>query len=159
MSKEFRKEIMKRTRLKNIAVKTGRTEDWKNYKIQWNVCSALNKKTQREFYSNLNVSLIDSNKIFRNTFKPLLSERNEFGGGKIILVENNEIISDDTLIANTFNNYFANITTTLHLKDWNTPLDAITRDTILPEFDLIANIKEKYQYHPSIVKIKEVMKD
>ena len=95
---------MIRTRLKNRAVKTGRTEDWKNYKIQRNTCSALNQNTQREFYSNLNVSLIDSNKIFWKTFKPLLSERNEFGSGKIILVENNEIISDDTLIANTFNN-------------------------------------------------------
>ena len=116
MTKEFRKEIMKRTHLKNMAISSGRAIYWKKYKNQRNHCVKSNYKTQFKFYSGLDVSTIDNNQMFWKTIKPLLSDKNRSGGGKITLVENNNIISDDTLIANIFNDYFVNITTKLELK-------------------------------------------
>ena len=44
VNKNLRKEIMKRSNLKNIANKSGKTEDKKRYKIQRNVVTKLNKK-------------------------------------------------------------------------------------------------------------------
>ena len=144
---------MKRTRLKNKAIISSSVEDWKNYKIQRNICSKMNFKTQREFYSNLDISHIDSNTKFLRTFKPLLSDRYDPGGGKIVLVENQEIISDDTIIANTFNNYFTNITSVLDIKDWNNPESTTSEINLNEKADYIERIKEKFKYHPSIIKI------
>ena len=45
VNKVLRKEIMKRSNLKNIANKSGKIEDKKRYKIQRNVVTKLNKKT------------------------------------------------------------------------------------------------------------------
>ena len=44
VNKNLRKEIMKRSNLKNIANKSGKTEDKKRYKIQRNAVTKLNKK-------------------------------------------------------------------------------------------------------------------
>ena len=38
---------MKRSNLKNIANKSGKVEDKKCYKIQWNVVTKLNKKVKK----------------------------------------------------------------------------------------------------------------
>ena len=43
-NKILKKEIMKRSNLKNIANKSGKIEDKKRYKIQRNVATKLNKK-------------------------------------------------------------------------------------------------------------------
>ena len=44
VNKNLRKEIMKRSNLKNIASKSGKSEDKKRYNIQRNVVTKLNKK-------------------------------------------------------------------------------------------------------------------
>ena len=43
----LRKEIMKRSNLKNVANKSGKIEDKKRYKIQRNVVTKLNKKLKK----------------------------------------------------------------------------------------------------------------
>ena len=47
VNKNLRKEIMKRSNLKNIAQKSGKIEDKKCYKIQRNVATKLNKKLKK----------------------------------------------------------------------------------------------------------------
>ena len=44
VNKNLRKEIMKRSSLKNIANKSGKIEDKKRYKIQQNAVTKLNNK-------------------------------------------------------------------------------------------------------------------
>ena len=50
VNKILRKEIMKRSNLKNTANKLGKIEDKKRYKIQWNVVTKLNKKLQKTYF-------------------------------------------------------------------------------------------------------------
>ena len=50
VNKILRKEIMKRSNLKNIANKSGKTEDKKRYKIQRNVVTKLNKKLKKAYF-------------------------------------------------------------------------------------------------------------
>ena len=47
VNKNLRKEIMKRSNLKNTANKSGKIEDKKRYKIQRNVVTKLNKKLKK----------------------------------------------------------------------------------------------------------------
>ena len=50
VNKNLRKEIMKRSNLKNIANISGKTEDKKRYKIQRNAVTKLNKKLKKALF-------------------------------------------------------------------------------------------------------------
>ena len=50
ISKTLRKEIMKRSRLKNKANKSGKEKDKRLYKIQRNKVSKLNNKLKKTYF-------------------------------------------------------------------------------------------------------------
>ena len=57
------------------------------------------------FFNSLNSSVISDNRKFWKTVKPLFSNKGNYGN-KIKLVENEEIIDDDTKVAEELNNFF-----------------------------------------------------
>ena len=65
----------------------------------------------------------------------------------MMLSENDQIISDETTIANTMNKYFVNITKQLKLKQSETKINEPSLSEIL----------DKYKDHQSIVKIRSPM--
>ena len=72
-----------------------------------NYCNRLYKRERRDHYNKLDLKDITDNIKFWDTMKPLFSDK----GGvreKIVLVENDEIISDSLHVAEKFNNYFQN---------------------------------------------------
>ena len=90
MTKDLRKAIMKRSKLRNIFNKSKNLEADTAYKKQRNICTSLLKKTKREYYANLNPSVITDNKKFWKTIKPLFSE-NKTTSQSITLVDNQDI--------------------------------------------------------------------
>ena len=149
MTKELRKEVMLRSKLKNIYNKKKSDESNKAYKRQRNLCTKLFRKEKKVFYGNLNPSLISDNKKFWNTVKPFFSDK-KVSNENITLVDNNKIISDDSIVVDTFNTYFSDAVKSLNIN-------------IKPEFiqqtdsinDPIYKAIEKYKKHPSILKIIE----
>ena len=63
--------------------------------------------------------------------------------------ENNQMISDETTIADTMNNYFVNITKKSKLKQTETEINELSLSEIL----------DKCKDHRSIVKIRSQMSD
>ena len=116
MSKELRKTIMKRSRLKNIANRTGSPLDFNNYKKQRNLVVSLNKKQKKAFFNSIDLDS-DGNKSFWKACKPLFSKVDAMGE-RIILVEGDEIINNDNKIATVFNEYFNSITDGLEIPQW-----------------------------------------
>ena len=55
---------------------------------------------------NVVVSPNQGSKTFWKVCKPLLSSKSNSGVGRILLIENNDILSDDKSIATIFNEYF-----------------------------------------------------
>ena len=145
MSKELRNAIMLRSHLKKVAQETKSIEAIFNYKKQRNLVVNLNRKAKQSYFENLNCD--DSNKSLWNICKPLLSS-STYSNDRILLVENNEIISDDLCLAETFNNYFANITKGLSIPKWHC---GNLNTTIGDPIELAIT---KYSSHPSITKIK-----
>ena len=86
------------------------------YKFHRNLVNKLNIKTKKEFYKKLTPNDTDTVKKFWKTFKPLFSEKEVPGFDKLILVENETIISNK-------NSYFSHITDTLDIKKWPMPND------------------------------------
>ena len=95
MTKQLRKMIMNRSRSKNAYFKNKTVENWKKYRKLRNEYVKLTKKVKREYFENLNIKSVNDNKTFWRTVKPFFSDKNKVNGKKMILVENDEIISDD----------------------------------------------------------------
>ena len=109
MTKQLRKVIMRRSRLKNIYNKTRSPENWGNYKKQRNFCVDLLRKTKRSYFEQINIKDISENKKFWNTIKPFFRNKGK-NSNKLMLIENDKLISEEPLLARTMNEYFTNIT-------------------------------------------------
>ena len=75
MTKELRKEIMKRLKLRNKFNKNRNHENWCNFKFQRNYWVRLLKKTKKQYYENLSVKNVMDNQIFWKTVKPYFSDK------------------------------------------------------------------------------------
>ena len=140
---------MKQTYFKNIANKTKDPNDMANYKKQRNLVVNLNRKNKKSFFSS--IGALSQSKDFWSACKPLFSNKSTAVSDRILLVENEKVISKDSDIATTFNNYFNKITESLEIPTWNSPFTSKHNDPII-------NIINKYANHPSISTIKSKIK-
>ena len=115
MTKELRKEIMLRSKLKNKFNKERNHINWFNYKRQPKRYLSILRKTKKEYFNSLNIKQVSDNKLFWKSVKPFFSDKAS-NSSKITLVEENNIISDEEEIADIMNNYFINVTKTLNLQ-------------------------------------------
>jgi len=115
MNKALHKEIMKRSQLRNKFLKTRTETDRIAYNKQRNYCVSLTRKIKKDYYSTLDEKNVMDNKQFWKTVKPFLSDKTT-NDNKIILVENDEILTDNLKIAETFNSYFSQIVPELNIS-------------------------------------------
>ena len=115
MTKDLRKQIMVRSKLRNIFKKNGKYDNWRKYKRQRSLYLILLRKTKKSFYKNLDEKQASDNKVFWKNVRSFLSDKC-VSSSKITLVEKNSIVGDENKIAHIMNNYFIDITKTLNLK-------------------------------------------
>ena len=151
MTKNLRKAIMKRSQLENMYISNSTVENMNKYKKHKNICSKLYKKERKKFYSQLDIKNITDNKLFWKTMKPFLSEKCTYAS-KISLVPNDNVISDDQELADTFNNFFEHAVDNLGIQEYqsdhNIDINSISDDPI-------GYAIAKYKNHPSIIMINE----
>ena len=153
MTKPLRKLIMERSRYQNAYFNNKTVENWDKYRIARNICVKMTKKAKKDYFANLDINIVTDNKKFWKAIKPIFSDKSCFKS-KITLIENNEIISDDNLIANILNEYFVNITKDLNIKTYD--IEEIPED-LITEIDHIDKIIYNYNNHPSILKINDIV--
>ena len=107
ITKELRKEIMKRTKLLNIYRRDKSFRSRQAYRRQRNICTRLCKRNKRDYYCNLHPSCVTSNKKFWKSVKPLFSEKS-LTRDNITLIEKGSITDDSKEVADTFNDFFIN---------------------------------------------------
>ena len=148
INKALRKEIMKRSRLKNKANKSGKEDDKRLYKIQRNKVTKLNNKLKKTYFKQ---KLPKGNNVkdFWNYCKPYFTNKGICNDDRIILNENNEILNKDSDISETFNKYFVNLTKDLGIFDWGDGsfdhLNIFQRISAFDNHPSIQLIKNKYQ--------------
>ena len=152
MNKELSKAIMGRTRFRNNFLKHRTDENRKKYSKQRNYCVSLLRKTKRTYYGNLNGKEVTDNRKFWKTVKPFLSDKcpsNE----NVILVEEHEIISKDSEVAEVMNTFFSNIVSNLNIPEYQ------MNDPVLDNInDPVLKAIAKYKNHPSIKAIEKIPK-
>ena len=104
MSKELKKSVMTRSRLRSKYVKEKSTDSKIAYDKQRNYCVNLLRRTKKKYFANINISSVTDNKKFWKTVKPLFSDKISHKG-TINLAVNDTILSDDQVVAEAFNNY------------------------------------------------------
>ena len=151
ITKEVRKEIMLRTKLKHQYLKKKTLESRNRYKRQRNFCVNLIKKAKRSFYKNLDISCLNDNRKFWKNIKPVFSNKVR-SVDSINLKENEEFVENDEKIANIFNEYLVNIVPNLEID--------IDSEYLCPTVDIVDPVDKaikKYCNHPSINMINDKM--
>ena len=114
ITKKLRKAIIKRSHFEKINWKSLTEKSLKVYKKQKNYVSRLHKKERKMFFNNLNQSVVSDNRKFWKTVKPLFSNIGNYVN-KIKLVESEEIVDDDTIVAEQLNNFFKSAAASLDI--------------------------------------------
>ena len=150
MTKEVRKAIMIRSKLRNKFLKDKNEQSRNDYRKQRNLCVALVRRAKQQYFSGLDLSLIADIKMFWKTVKPLISDK--ISRKDIIsLTEDGKTITEDLQIPGIFNNYFSNVIRSL--CDQNVP----TEPGIACSQNTVSTAISKFTNHPSILSINKSM--
>ena len=100
------------------------------------------------FFNSLNPSVISGNRKFWKILKPFFSNKGNYGN-KIELVENEEIIDDNTKVAEELNNFFKTAVASLDIHGNLYTVENV-ENTSVP----IEKAIKKIEFHPSILLLK-----
>ena len=75
------------------------------YNKQRNICVTFLRKTKRKYYEDLRLSDANDNKKFWKTLKPLFGNKIKCKS-QIALAEGNNLVTDDKVLAKSFNKFF-----------------------------------------------------
>ena len=117
-------------------------------KKQRNKCVKILQQAKKDYYKGLDIKNLTDNRKFWRSVKPLFNDKVKTSS-TIVLMENDEIVSEDRAVANILNDYFSNITKSLNIADNNENI--ATADKIS---DPVTAAFEKYRSHPSVMLIK-----
>ena len=150
VTKELRKAIMQRTRLRNTYLKQHTEATKTAYNQQRNRCISILRKSKRSYFESLDVKFVKDNKKFWKKISRLFSNKIK-SKENITLAENDEIISSDIEVAKTFPNFFSSIVKNLNIQKDETYFSETTQGN-----SVLASI-EKFSKHASIINIGKRM--
>ena len=148
-NRQLRRAIMRRSRLHNVFNQTRLQEDRKKYRQQRNYCVKLRNEARKQYFSNLDPTHAEKSG-FWDALGPVFSNKTEKKNKRIILVEQNEIISDDRKVEEIFNRHFKEITKSLNIAQYIPDCDEYKQIE-----DPVLRAIHKYKQHPSIVRIRD----
>ena len=152
MTKELRKAIMNKSRLKKKYQDSPSRENFKNWKKTENKCNKLCRKAKKNHFRNITESNLNSNNKFWQFVKPFLTNKGVIGTDFISIKKDNQFIDNEIELVEMFNSHYINVVENM---------TGIPPD-ISPLYDLQKNdgycvkqIIKKFENHPSIVEIKK----
>ena len=151
ISKEMRKAIYARSRLKNKFCKNSFEENERKYKRQRNLCVSLRRTSIKQYFSNITSKGIVTNKEFWKTIRPFLANKGGLENSDIILINVDDMINDDKAFAKTFNEHYVN---TIERSSGLKPEKMKFENSLNTGRNILQSIIDCYKDHPSICKIK-----
>ena len=159
MNKTLSKAFMHRSKLKNKFNKNPTDENKRLYNQHRNYCVSLLKKEKKKYYSNLDLTIFNDNKKLWQRVRPLFSDKQKALPRDIILIENDVTISDKKEVAEKINHFFIEAVDKLEIEIYV----SINSDGIVSSEDILWDdihaIIKKYENHPSVIKIKEKVRE
>ena len=147
------KSIMHRSRVHNKFLRDRTKESKISYNKQRNICVSLLRETKRDYFAHLDTKVMKDNRTFWKTMNLLFSEKS-YSKEHISVINEDDLITKNEDLVRTFNNFFSNAVNKLgieHVPDDESNLSNID--------DPILKAIAKYENHPSILRIKNYMKE
>ena len=144
MNSRLRQAIHKKNMLYNVN-RTGKVK-WDDYRKQRNLTTSINKQSKLTYFRE-RCDGGPKNQSFWRTIKPFMFDKSASHDNKIILQENDIIITDTQEICEIFNTYFTSVANNIGFDD-SFPPDFGTED-------VFSNMITKHSRHSSILKIRE----
>ena len=136
MNGRLRKAMYQRNMARNKFRKYGK-QYWQENRRQRILVVSLRKKSLRNYFSQ---RCIKKDKTFWKTISPFMTNKHNKSGDNIILKEGDNTIVNNNELCEIFNDYFANIASSIGFED------AITS---------VEDAIHKHDSHPSVINIKE----
>ena len=106
MNESWRKAIRHRNHLWRAFKRHRSDANYAAYESQRNVCTSLRRKAIKEYFRKKSDEINQDPRQFWATYRPFLHSRRAYKSNDIILKEGEEIITDKTRIAETFNELY-----------------------------------------------------
>ena len=121
------------------------------FKKQRNKCILLRKKCIKKYFSKVTESGVNTNKEFWKITKPFLTNKGFLSGNEITIIENDEVITEESKLAEKFNNY-------TNIVDWScgvrhTKLNFVNNSLNENESVIDASTCH-FRNHPSVAEVK-----
>ena len=152
IDKEFRKAIYTRSRLRNKFLKSSTKENKSLFKKQRNKFVLLKKKYIKTYLSKATENGVNTNKEFWKIIKPFLTNKGFLSRNEITLIENDEDITEEKILAGKFNNHYTNIAERscgVRPKKLN-----LVNNSLNENESVIDAITCHFRNHPSVTEIK-----
>ena len=114
----------------------------------------LGTRSMKLYLNNLAVNGIVTNKSFWKFIKPFLKNKSCHAQNDILLIQNNEIITEEKDLAETFNKHYINI---VKKPSRIKPVNVAIIHNLRGNDTVINIIIEDYKNHPSVTKIKDII--
>ena len=108
-SHELKEEIRKRDEYENLAISSGKKEDWENFRRIRNQVNRFKVKAKSEFHNSKILEAEGNNRSIWKTIRQLLPEKN-----KCAQTATNLNKVEDKVKSEEFNNHFTNIAEAIH---------------------------------------------
>ena len=154
ITKDLRKAIYTRSKLRNKFMKNPTEVNEKLYKRQRYKCVLIRKRSIKQYFSNITSKGIVTNREFWKTMKPFLTNKGCLDNCDIMLRGDNKMITDDKCLAKLFNEHYINI---VERSSGSKPEKIICHNEDFDKRIVLHNIIKKYKNHSSIIKIKNFM--
>ena len=151
ISKEMRKAIYARSRLRHKFYKNLSAENEGKHKRQRNLYVSLRRKAIKQYFSNITSKGIVTNKEFWKTIRPFLTNKGCLENSDIMLINDDEMVADDKTLAKTFNEHYIN---TVERSSGLKPEKMEFENSLNTSRNILHSIIDRYKNHPSILKIK-----
>ena len=85
-----------------------------------NYCVRLRNQARKAYFNKLQNTYVDKKKFWK-TIGPFLPQKSNKQSKKIILKEQNELVSEERKVEEIFRDYFSNITETINVPNYDPP--------------------------------------
>ena len=119
MTKELRKAIMNRSRLKKKYQDWPSRGNFKNWKKQKKKCSKLCRKAKKDHFKNITESNLNNNNKFWQFVKPFLTNKRVFGTDFISIRKGNQFIHNEIELVEIFNSHYSQVSQWLCIPNDN----------------------------------------
>ena len=154
ITKDLRKAIYTRSKLRNKLIKNPTGVNEQLYKRQRNKFVLIRKKSIKQYFSNITSKGKVTNREFWKIMKPFLTNKGCLDNCDIVLRSDNKMITDDKRLAKLFNEHYINI---VERSSGLKPEKIVCHSEDSDKRIVLHNIIKKYENYCSIIEIKNYM--